>query len=148
MGFYRLKAAFLEFGEAFTKPRRSSRFARTVLLGSGVVLSQLDRWTMQNGWVFHGYPTWNYGNPWLLVKGSSAHGNPGHMYTQRPFSSLTVTCARKWRSHVHTSETHGHMYTQVRSSAHASDGHMYTHVIVTRGHMYTPLLWIWGGEGW
>ena len=22
---------------------------------------------------------------------------------------------------------------------------MYTHVIVTRGHMYTPLLWGWGG---
>ena len=61
-----LQAAFLEFGEAFTKPRRSSRFARTVLLGSGVVLSQLDRWTMQNGWAIHGYPTWNYGNPWLL----------------------------------------------------------------------------------
>ena len=82
------------------------------------------------------------------VKGSSAHANPGHMYTQRPFSSLTVTCARKWRSHVHNSETHGHMYTQVRSSEHASDGHMYTHVIVTRGHMYTPLLWGWGGVGW
>ena len=39
------------------------------------------------------------------------------------------------------------MYTQVRSSAHASDGHMYTHVIVTSGHMYTPLLWGWGGGG-
>ena len=86
--------------------------------------------------------------PSQMVKGPSAHANPGRMYTQRPFSSLTVTCARKWRSHVHTSETHGHMYTQVRSSAHASDGHMYTHVIVTRGHMYTPLLWIWGGLGW
>ena len=40
------------------------------------------------------------------------------------------------------------MYTQVQSLAHASDGHMYTHMIITHGHMYTPLITLdmgWGG---
>ena len=32
------------------------------------------------------------------------------------------------------------MHTQVSSSAHADDDHMYTHVLCNRDHMYTPLL--------
>ena len=66
----------------------------------------------------------------LLSKCNSAHANPGHMYAQRPFSSLTVTCthqrdprspvhtgavicASKWRSHVHTCDRHprSHVHT-------------------------------------
>jgi hypothetical protein len=39
--------------------------------------------------------------PW--VKGSSAHANSHHMYTQSPIEALKITCARSWGSHVHTS---------------------------------------------
>ena len=82
----------------------------------------------------------SHANSTSSVKGSSAHANPDHMYTQRPFSSLTIICARSWQSHVHTSEPHDHMYTQVSSSAHADDDHMYTHVLCNRDHMYTTTL--------
>ena len=88
--------------------------------------------------------------------------------TPNPKSSgQGVIRARKSRSHVHTEtffEPYGHLRTQ-------NDGHMYTPAIprshvhtgavicarkttVTcthqryHGHMYTPLLWIWGRVEW
>ena len=79
------------------------------------------------------------------VKGSSAHANPGHMYTQRPFSSLTVTCARKTTVTCTHQRSHGHMYTQVRSSAHAKRrSHVHTSdATVTCTHHYSGY-----GVGW
>ena len=79
------------------------------------------------------------------VKGSSAHANPGHMYTKRPFSSLTVTCARKTTVTCTHQRSHGHMYTQVRSSAHAKRrSHVHTSdATVTCTHHYSGY-----GVGW
>ena len=79
------------------------------------------------------------------VKGSSAHANPGHMYTQRPFSGLTVTCARKTTVTCTHQRSHGHMYTQVRSSAHAKRrSHVHTSdATVTCTHHYSGY-----GVGW
>ena len=79
------------------------------------------------------------------VKGSSAHANPGHMYTQRPFSSLTVTCARKTTVTCTHQRSHGHMYTQARSSAHAKRrSHVHTSdTTVTCTHHYSGY-----GVGW
>ena len=67
------------------------------------------------------------------------------MYTQRPFSSLTVTCARKTTVTCTHQQSHGHMYTQVRSSAHAKRrSHVHTSdATVTCTHHYSGY-----GVGW
>ena len=67
------------------------------------------------------------------------------MYTQRPFSSLTVTCARKTTVTCTHQRSHGHMYTQARSYAHAKRrSHVHTSdTTVTCTHHYSGY-----GVGW
>ena len=59
------------------------------------------------------------------VKGSSAHANSDHMYTQSPFEALKITCARSWGSHVHTSEptiTCTHKWDHLRTNERTNEG--------------------------
>ena len=72
----------------------------------------------------------------LAVKGSSAHANPDHMYTQSPFEALKITCARSWRSHVHTSEptitcTHKYFATAITCT------HHYSYILIKKHYSYT-----------
>ena len=77
------------------------------------------------------------------VKGSSAHANPNHMYTQSPFEALKITCARSWGSHVHTSEptiTCTHKWDHLRTQIQITCAHKYSATAITCTHHYSYTL--------
>ena len=83
-------------------------------------------------------PKWS-----IWVKGSSAHANPDHMYTQSPFEALKITCARSWGSHVQTSEptiTCTHKWDHLRTQIQITCAHKYSATAITCTHHYSYTL--------